>query len=157
MKDLIQAILNDPAFPAGIAWRRRLFYANETVISVGDTSNSFFLIEEGQLRVTVLVELGKHKKVHPGICDLGAGDIFGETCLLESGVRSASIIAITNGCAVEIYAEKFNYYLETKPVQGHLFFKHLFAIMTDRLQRCNRRIENLMVWGLKAYEIEKHL
>jgi CRP-like cAMP-binding protein len=95
--------------------------------------------------------------MHPGICDLKAGDIFGETCLLGSDVRNASIIAITNGRAIEIVAEKFNRYLETKPIQGHLFFKKLFAIMTDRLQHGNRRIENLLAWGIRAYEIEKHL
>ena len=90
----------------GIGWKKRYFQANEIIFHGGEPSKSLFFIEEGALRVTVQVELEKSKNMHPGICDMDAGEIFGETCFLESGMRNASVTAITDGYAVEIDAEK---------------------------------------------------
>lgn len=157
MKKIIKEILNDPVFTEGIAWKLRYFQANEALIRAGEISNSLFLIEDGKLRVSVQVDLEKRKNMRPGICDLEAGEIFGETCLHESRVRTASVMAITDGCAIEIDAEKLNAYLDANRFQGYLFYKKLFAITVERLQRDNHRIETLLAWGLKAHGIEKHL
>lgn len=157
MRNIIKEILDDPAFLEGIAWKQRHFQANEIVIHAGEASKSIFLISEGKLRVTVQVELEKRKNMRPGICDLQAGDIFGEMCLHESSVRNASVIAITDGAAVEIDADKLSVYLDENPLQGYFFYKRMFAVMVERLQRGNQRIETLLAWGLKAHGIEKHL
>jgi CRP-like cAMP-binding protein len=157
LRDSIREILNNPAFLEGIAWKQRYFHANEIIIRAGEMSKSLFLIEEGKFRVTVQVELEKLKKLRPGICELQAGDIFGETALLESAIRTASVIAITDGYTVEIDADKLSVYLDENPVQGYFFFKKLFVIMVERLHRGNHRIETLLAWGLKAHDIEKHL
>jgi CRP-like cAMP-binding protein len=157
LRSIIKKIINDPAFLEGLAWKQRYFQANEIVIRAGEESKNLFLIEEGKLRVTVQVELERRKNMRPGICDLQAGDIFGEMCLHESGIRNASVTAITEGRAVEIDAEKLNAYLDENPVQGYFFYKKLFVIMGERLQRGNHRIETLLAWGLKAHGIEKHL
>ncbi len=95
--------------------------------------------------------------MHAGICDMDAGELFGETCFLESGKRNASVIAITDGCAVEIDVEILNVYLDANPVKGHLFFKKLLLTMFERLQQDNRRIETLLAWGFKANDLIKYL
>jgi CRP-like cAMP-binding protein len=156
LREIINEILDDPAFLEGIAWKMRCFDANEIVIRAGEASKYIFLISEGIFRVTVHVKLERRKSMRPGICDLTVGDIFGETCLLEWGVPNASVIAITGGSAVEIDAEKLNVYLDANPLQGYVFFKKLFVILVERLHRSNQRVESLLAWGLKAYEIEKH-
>ena len=156
MRDIIKEILDDPAFLEGIAWKKRCFNANEIAIHAGEASKNLFLISEGEFRVTVQVKLEKRKNMRPGICDLQAGDIFGETCLLEWGMRTASVIAITDSRVVEIDAEKLNVYLDANPVKGYFFFKKLFVIMVERLHRSNHRIENLLAWGLKVHGIEKY-
>ena len=76
MRDIVQEILNDPAFIEGIGWKKRYFQANEIIFHAGDPSKSLFFIEEGALRVTVQVELENSKNMHPGICDMGAGEIL---------------------------------------------------------------------------------
>lgn len=157
MKDIIQEILNDPAFIEGIDWKKRHFQANEMIFRGGEPSKSLFFIEEGALRVTVQVELENSKNMRPGICDMKAGEIFGETCFLESCVRNASVTAITDGYLVEIDAEKLNAYLDANPAKGYLFFKKLLLTMFERLQDDNRRIESLLAWGLKAHDLLKHL
>lgn len=157
MRDIVQEILNDPTFMEGTGWKKRYFQRNEIIFRSGEPSKSLFFIEEGVLRVTVQVELENNKNMQPGICDMKAGEIFGETCFLASGVRNASVTAITEGCVVEIDAEKLNAYLDANPAKGHLFFKRLLLIIFERLQHGNRRIESLLAWGLKTNDFLKHL
>jgi len=157
LRDIVQEILHDPTFMEGIGWKKRYFQTNEIIFRVGEPSKSLFFIEEGTLRVTVQVELEKSKNMHTGICDMDAGEIFGETCFLESGMRNASVTAITDGYAVEINAEKLNAYLDANPGKGHLFFKKLLLTIFERLQQDNRRIESLLAWGFKANDLIKYL
>lgn len=157
MRGIVQEILNDPTFIEGIGWNKRYFQTNEIIFQSGEPSKTLYFIEEGVLRVTVQVALENSKNMHPGICDMKAGEIFGETCFLESGVRNASVTAVTDGLVIEINAEKLNAYLEANPTKGHLFFKNLLLIIFERLQHDNRRIESLLAWGLKTNDFLKHL
>ncbi len=150
MEHLIKEIIADPIFAKGIAWERWDFYANETIVKEGDVGKSLFFIEKGKLRVSVHVELEERRNLKTGISDLGKGDLFGDTCLHESSVRTASVIAITDGCLVEINGQKLGAYLDAHPIKGYLFYKKLFEILFKRLTNGNRRIEYLLAWGLKA-------
>jgi len=156
LRDIIEEILEDPTFLEGIAWKMRSFDANEMVIRSGEVGKNIFLILEGIFRVTVHVKLDRRKSMRPGICDLTQGDIFGETCLLERGRSNASVITTTGGSALEIDTESLILYLDANPVLGYVFFKKLFVIMAERLQKSNQRIESLLAWGFKAHQIEKH-
>lgn len=150
MENLIKEIINDPQFIKGIAWDRRNFNANETIVKEGDVGKSLFFIESGQLRVSVDVELDERRNVQPGIGDLSKGDLFGDTCLHESNVRTASVIAITDGSLLEINGERLGAYLDAHPNKGYAFYKQLFEILFKRLTNGNRRIQYLLAWGLKA-------
>ncbi|MFZ2406054.1 MAG: cyclic nucleotide-binding domain-containing protein [Methylobacter sp.] len=150
MENLINEIINDPQFIKGIAWDRRNFSANQTIVKEGDVGKSLFFIESGQLRVSVQVEMEERRNVKTGLSDLGKGDLFGDTCLHESSVRTASVIAITDGSLLEINGERLGAYLDAHPIKGYAFYKKLFEILFNRLQSGNRRIEYLLAWGLKT-------
>lgn len=150
MENLINEIINDPQFIKGIAWDRRNFSANQTIVKEGDVGKSLFFIETGQLRVSVHVEMEERRNVKTGLSDLGKGDLFGDTCLHESSVRTASVIAITDGSLLEINGERLGAYLDAHPIKGYAFYKKLFEILFKRLQSGNRRIEYLLAWGLKT-------
>ncbi len=150
MENLIKEIVNDPKFIKGIAWNRWEFYANETIVKEGDVGKSLFFIERGKLRVSVHVELEERRNLKTGLSDLGKGDLFGDTCLHETSVRTASVIAITDGCLLEINGEKLGAYLDAHPLKGYIFYKKLFEILFKRLSNGNRRIEYLLAWGLKT-------
>lgn len=150
MENLINEIINDPQFIKGIAWDRRDFSANQTIVKEGDVGKSLFFIESGQLRVSVHVEMEQRRNVKTGLSDLGKGDLFGDTCLHESSVRTASVIAITEGSLLEINGERLGAYLDAHPIKGYAFYKKLFEILFKRLQSGNRRIEYLLAWGLKT-------
>ena len=150
MENLIKEIVNDPKFIQGVAWKRWHFHANETIVKEGDVAKSLFFIENGQLRVSVHVELEERRNITTGVGDLGKGDLFGDTCLHESSVRTASVIAITDGCLLEINGERLGEYLDAHPIKGYAFYKKLFEILFKRLSNGNRRIEYLLAWGLKT-------
>jgi CRP-like cAMP-binding protein len=157
LKDSIKELVDDPKFAEGVAWVRRHFQANETIVKEGELGKSLFFIEEGKLRVSVHVELEERRRVRPGIGDLGKGEIFGETCLYELRVRTASVIAITDGCLLEIDGERLSLYLDDHPIQGYLFFKRLFEILFERMNRGNHMVEYLLAWGLKVHGIDTYL
>ena len=157
MKTSIENIINDPDILEGIAWKHRQFHANEVIVHRGEAGKSFFFIEEGKLRVTIHVELEERRNIQAGINDLENGDFFGEISLFESHIRTNSVTAITDGCLIEFDGELLSAYLDKHPIQGYLFFKHLFETLIIRMTSGIHRIESLMAWGLKAHGISKHL
>lgn len=157
MKQILDEIIGSPQFLEGESWQRRLYKANEKIIEKGDIGNSLFFVEEGQLRVLGGAEIEGKVKVNPGLCDLAAGDLFGDICLFGDHPRTASVVALTDVCILEIRSDKLSIYLDEHPVQGYFFLKALFNIMTLRMGLANERIEKLLAWGLKAHDIDKYL
>ncbi len=157
MKSILHEILENPQFEEGVAWKQRSFKANEEIVKQGELGESLFVIEEGTLRVTGSVELDDKKNMQTGICDLEKGSVFGETCLHESSPRMATVIAVTDGCVIEVDGFRLSVFLDAHPVLGYLFYKNLFEISVTRLNRANQRVESLMAWGLKVHDIDKYL
>ena len=70
------------------SFKERTFAAGSTVSAEGKTGAGFFVIESGEATVTVRdAERGK----------LGPGDYFGEIALIDGGVRTATITAVSDG------------------------------------------------------------
>ena len=109
------------------------------------------------LRVTGRVDLGKNKHIQPGIGELKAGALFGESCLHMSLPRIATVTAITEVSLLEINGERLSVYLDANPVQGYLFYKYLFETLIGRLNSTIHTVETLLAWGLKAHEIDQYL
>ena len=144
MKNILKNILGHSSFSEGIAWKRCKFSSNEIIFHENDKADSLFFIEAGVLRVTSHMELNDLGNIHPGLCDLIKNDVFGEASLYQIGIRSASVIAITEGNLIEINGERLSIYLDDHPVQGYLFYKRLFEIQVERLNRANLRVKELM-------------
>ena len=70
-----------------LLFKKRHFPAGETVVKEGADGAAFFLIESGEAKVTVR---GAER------ASLGPGDHFGEIALVDEGVRSATIAAVTD-------------------------------------------------------------
>lgn len=157
MSSTIRDILEDPEFAEGSAWSRHNFQANETIVQEGEIGTSLFFVENGVLRVTGNIALKKNRHIQPGIWELKAGDIFGETCLFEVNERTASVIGVDSGIVVEINGEKLRQYLNKHPEKGYFFLKEIFESLVERLKKANHRVEELFAWGLKAHDIEKDL
>ena len=68
-------------------FKERRFSAGETIIMEGSGGAAFYVIESGEVRVTI----GGDERA-----TLGAGDYFGEIALLDEGARIATITAVTD-------------------------------------------------------------
>jgi CRP/FNR family transcriptional regulator, cyclic AMP receptor protein len=153
----IENIIKDPSFPENIAWKYRSFHANEIIVHKGDAGKSFFLIEEGMLRITIHVEVEERRNIQAGVNDLEKGDFFGEIALFESSQRINTVTAITDGRLIEIDGAILGVYLDNHPIQGYLFFKQIFKTLIIRMTCETHRVESLMAWALKAHGISKYL
>lgn len=148
----LRKIINDAKFCEGTAWNSRSFQAGDRILEEGTEGRSLFLIESGDVRVMVTLKI--ERRVRPGICDLHAGDIFGELNLFEQHPRSASVTAISDVQLLEIDGARLSHYLNQHPEIGYPILKNLFQLMVSRLNKANRRIEYLLGWGLKAHNIK---
>ena len=83
----VHSILRDPRFiKAGIAMHR-LYDGGVSIIEEESGERELYLIESGCVRIHERIELEAQRHIQPGICDLGAGEVFGELSLYESGPR----------------------------------------------------------------------
>ena len=79
----------------------KLFRAGATIVHLGETGDTFYVIMDGN--ALVVRETGRPLKLH-------TGDFFGELALIENAPRSADVIATDDVTALTI---------------GHTAFKRL--------------------------------
>jgi CRP/FNR family transcriptional regulator, cyclic AMP receptor protein len=84
----------------------RSFGEGETITSEGQSGVGFFVIEEGDATVSRDGEI---------VRNLGSGDYFGEIALIDSGPRSATIVASTDLRCRGMTAWEFKPFIEEHP------------------------------------------
>jgi len=119
---------------AAVAKTRR--YARDDVIFHADESGDvFFLIREGQVKVTMISPEGKEIILSM----LGPGDFFGEMALLDDEPRSATIIATEPLDVVTIFRNDFLAILN----ENFSITRKVLAELSRRLRSASNRIESL--------------
>ena len=78
----------------------------ESLTCEGESGNELFLVVSGEARCTVA---GRP------VARFGAADFFGELSMLDSGRRSASVVAETPVCAISFEAHQFSALLKRRP------------------------------------------
>jgi len=153
----VHTLLADPEFPEGLAWHRVPFRAQEVIVREGEQAKDVYVILSGTLQVTGTVELDEQRRVHPGICELGAGQMFGELCLFDDEPRSASVVAVTDCELAIVDGQTLLRYLDEHPSQGYFILRHIVQTLVERLRTSNRRFLSVFSWGLRAHQIDRHL
>ncbi len=158
MKDIIDSILLFPEFKSGEHWERARYHSNDVIVKTGEKSDIFFLIEEGTVRVTNYVQLEGGKQMQTGISDMGLNEFFGETAINQiQQQRMATVVAITDCCLLKINGLALSSFLDEHVDIGCAFYKFLNNVNLLRLQTANKRVANLMSWGLKVHQVDKYL
>jgi CRP-like cAMP-binding protein len=157
MISALQKILESEDFPEGSAWRTRKFEAQEIIVREGERDGHLYLVVTGNMRVTGQVEIDDTRKMHPGICDLGPGDVFGELCLFDKQPRSATVEGLNPGRLIEIDANRLNQWMDRHPALGLTTLREFYGELINRLRTTNQRVESLLAWGLRAHGIDKHI
>ncbi len=84
----------------------RKFPAGSTVVSEGATGTGFFVIAEGEAEVAIGGQVRSK---------LGPGDYFGEMALIDEGIRSATITAVTDLTCYGMTPWEFKPFVEEHP------------------------------------------
>lgn len=147
---------NDQLEKSGVCIRRH-FPDNSTVIHEGDIGDKMYLVLNGSVRVSARVKLDQERGIQPGLCDLEAGEIFGELALYDHDPRSATVKAVGECELLEIDSTALTQYMDQHPEQGYVLIRYLFHIVCERLRKADERMGSIFAWGLNARGIAQHL
>lgn len=114
---------------------RRRCPKDTVVFFENDQGDSFFMILEGRIKVTILGDDGREVI----LSILGPGDFFGEMALLDDEPRSATAIAIEDTELLGLSRADFQHVLrDNRSITGALI-----KILAARLRRANHQISTL--------------
>ena len=110
----------------------RSFPKGVRVFHEGDSSDTCYIVRDGDLRVTREHSDGRAI----ALATLGPGDIFGELAMLDGGTRSASVETITDSELLGLPASDVRRVIAE---HGDIAAK-LIAALTRRLRETNERV-----------------
>jgi len=90
---------------------RLIYCAEEIIVREKESGESLFLIIEGK----VLIQKQSTGSKSIDVCELGAGEVFGEMTLFTGTLRSASAKCVTNVEVLEINRKPFAGLMEQEP------------------------------------------
>lgn len=100
----------------------RKFPTGSTVVSEGATGTGFFVITEGEAEVAIGGQVR---------AKLGPGDYFGEMALIDEGIRSATITAVTDLTCYGMTPWEFKPFVDEHPEVAWTLLQNL----TRRLRK----------------------
>jgi thioredoxin-dependent peroxiredoxin len=106
--------------------KRVEFRAGSGIVNQGEDGHTAFLIVSGS--VLVRSEQGEQAST---LRTLGAGEVFGEMCLIEPGPRSAGVKAITDTVCIVTSYDEFLPALQKDPERALMFMKSLVRRLRD--------------------------
>jgi CRP/FNR family cyclic AMP-dependent transcriptional regulator len=132
----IFAELSDGDFESlGQLATRRHFPKDAVIFFENDEGDSFFMILEGRIKVTILGDDGREVILSM----LAAGDFFGEMALLDDEPRSATAIAVEETDLLSLQRSDFEGVVATKTSISAALIK----VLSARLRRANHQISTL--------------
>jgi CRP/FNR family transcriptional regulator, cyclic AMP receptor protein len=114
---------------------RRHFAKDTPVFFEHEEGDSFFMILEGRIKVTILGDDGREVILSM----LGPGDFFGEMALLDDETRSATAIAVEDCELLSLQRSDF----EGAVASRTSISSALIKVLSARLRRANHQISTL--------------
>jgi serine/threonine protein phosphatase PrpC len=108
--------------------------AGEEVVTEGEEADYFYVIVEGQVRIT---RHGTH------LTDFGPGQHFGELALTRPAVRSATVTALTRTLMLAFSRDRFNEIVRSKPGIGASLTLALLDTVGNRLRDVSDRLNSV--------------
>ena len=113
---------------------------NQYVFHQDDDAYHLFIILSGKVSIETYTEDGQITQ----FTHLGAGDIFGEFAVLDSGVRSAGARIMQKAKLAKLKKSDFHELLNSNPA----ILKQLLSFLVSRLRHSNHQIESLATQSL---------
>ncbi|EMI56603.1 Crp/Fnr family transcriptional regulator [Rhodopirellula sallentina] len=127
--------------------------AGEEFFTEGDTGESLFVLESGKVNV-----LRQWEGKQVPLSTLGPGDCFGEMALIDFQKRSASVIAITECCAIEVSRKSIAGLCQEDLQQYTMIMMNLGREVSRRLRKADQRLFELrrLLEPQAFAELQKH-
>jgi CRP/FNR family cyclic AMP-dependent transcriptional regulator len=106
--------------------QERTFSEGEGITAEGKSGIGFFVIEDGNATVSIDGKI---------VRTLGPGDYFGDIALIDSGPRSATIVATTDLRCQGLTAWEFRPFIEEHPEVAWAMLETLASRLRDAEQR----------------------
>jgi CRP/FNR family transcriptional regulator len=106
--------------------QERSFGEGDTITSEGKSGVGFFVIEDGNATVSIDGKI---------VRTLGPGEFFGEIALIDSGPRSATIVATTDLRCQGLTAWEFRPFIEDHPEVAWPMLETLASRLRDAEKR----------------------
>ena len=113
---------------------RRKYAKDAVVFFENEEGDSFFMIVEGRIKVTILGDDGREVILSM----LTPGDFFGEMALLDNEPRSATAIAAEESELLSLSRADFQSVATNRSITGALI-----KVLTARLRKANHQISTL--------------
>ncbi len=118
------------------------YESREDIVRYHDSSNSVFFILEGEIRV-IYHSLSGHEVI---LCDLPAGEIFGELTAIDGRVRSATVVAKTNTLLASMSASDFHDLIYS----SKNFSAAILSRLTGQVRRLTERIYDFSTLAVRS-------
>ena len=104
----------------------------DLILEEGNPNRALHILKSGKIRVT--------RRVHNDevtLCELHPGQSFGELSIIEDGVASASLRAVTEGEVLSIPMDKLANFLRRYPEAASKFWRAIAVDLRRRLIETN--------------------
>jgi CRP-like cAMP-binding protein len=122
----------------------RAFAKDEFLLTERQPGDSFFLLLEGRVEVRKMMDIGQYRR----LAELGPCDVVGEICFLGQPNRSASVIALSAGSALEFTRESFARLVAHNPLIGLKSYRGLARELGRRLAQLDDDLRDALMWAI---------
>lgn len=112
--------------------------SNQTVLKEGDKWNSFFVVLEGSVKVTKIVD-----GVARELAKLGEGEIFGEMALVENAPRFATVTTMEPAILLEFQMEELQKLFKKSPFIAQIVYFNLAHSLSTKLRFFSDNVQEI--------------
>lgn len=109
--------------------------AGDVLFSEGDVAGCAYLVESGRLRVSV-----NRGRVSEVLAELGPGSLIGEMALLDSGPRTATVVALEPSVVQRLEPG----HLEKRLHRADPLLRHMMELLIGRYRELVRRLDGTL-------------
>jgi CRP-like cAMP-binding protein len=108
------------------------FQPGDVILEEGNANRALHIVRSGRIRVARTVQ---DREV--SLCDLSPGQTFGELSIIEDGVASASLTAVTETEVLSISLDDLASFLRTSPQAASKFWRAIAVDLRRRILQTN--------------------
>lgn len=112
----------------------KFFLDTQIIVEKSRPGHSLYIVLEGKARVRV---------THDFAIDFDPGDAFGEICLIDGGVRTASVFSVGRCKVARLDHQSFERFERARPEQAAILMRNLAQVLATRLRKTDEMIRNV--------------